>query len=132
MSEAAWTDLLMCYMEVKAISENQMQYLIISSIIGAVIGGSGITGTLFYFMRRYIENKLLLRESEDEKKKEQRIKRKTVEDELQYCEGRLFFWLHKAIVTQQHNGDLEKAFENYMVAEEAKKHLDREILAESE
>ena len=46
--------------------------------------------------------------------------------------GRLFFFVHKAIVTGQHNGDLEAAWEEYQEAEKKKKALDREILAENE
>lgn len=125
------------------ISSTDVEYLIISGVIGAVVGGGGITGIVFYFMRRYIENKLNAKDEEKKKietkrlkdearKKEQRIKRMRVDDELQHCEGRLFFWLHKAIVTGSHNGDLEEAFKAYQSAESEKKELDREIVAENE
>ena len=98
---------------------------------------------VFFFIRRYIENKLKLKEDkakaeEQEKKDEQHkrrelaVRRMKVDDELQHCEGRLFFWIHKAIVTGAHNGDLEAAFDNYQKAEQAKKELDREIIVENE
>ena len=130
-------------MGVKKISAEEVQILIVSGVIGAIVGGSGITGIVFYFIRRYIENKLNAKDEaaktmeeqkqkENEKKKEQRIKRMSVDDELQHCQGRLFFWIHKAIVTGSHNGDLESAFQAYQEAEQKKKLLDREILAENE
>lgn len=106
--------------------------MVVSGIIGAIVGGSGITGLLFCFIRRYIENKLGEREAEDRRKRELKIKRMTVDDKLQHCEGRLFFWIHKAIVTGEHNGDLEKAFLDYQNAELERKALDREIVVENE
>lgn len=104
----------------------------VSGIVGAVVGGSGITGMLFFFIRKYIENKLGERDAEENKKREQKIKRMIVDDKLQHCEGRLFFWIHKAIVTGQYNGDLERAFEEYQKAEHERKSLDREIIVENE
>ena len=96
------------YVEVmKTVS--QIEIWIVSGIIGTIVGGSGITGMVFFFIRRYIENKLKLKEDkakaeEQEKKDEQHkrrelaVRRMKVDDELQHCEGRLFFWIHKAIV----------------------------------
>lgn len=105
---------------------------IISLIAGALIGGAGLVGLIFAFIRRYIEKRLTKREDEDKKKREQRLNRIKTEDELIHCQGRLFFWMHRAITTGQHNGDLEKAFENYQAAEKKRKDLDREIIAEHE
>lgn len=105
---------------------------IIMTIVLAIFGGSGIVGILFMFIRRYIEKRLTAREAEDKKKKEQRLKRIKLEDEMMHCQGRLMFWMHKAIITGDHNGDLEEAFEAYQNAEKARKDLDREILAENE
>lgn len=119
-------------MEVSTISTNDVIILIITSIISAIVGGSGIVGIVFFFIRRNIENKIKDREAETSKKKEQRIQRMKIDDELQHCQGRLFFWIHKAIVTGQHNGDLEAAFEAYQKAEQAKKDFDRNVLAENE
>ena len=104
------------------ISAEEVRILVVSGVIGAIVGGSGITGLLFYFIRKYIEDKLT--------GKEQRMKRAVVDDELQHCQGRLFFWIHKAIVTGQHNGDLEQAFQDYQIAEQKAKTLDREIIVE--
>lgn len=105
---------------------------IVSAIVGALLGGAGLVGLLFAFIRRYIENKLIKKEDEDKRRREQRLKRIKAEDELMHCTGRLFFWMHKAIVSGEHNGDLEKAFEAYQQAEKIRKDLDREIIAENE
>lgn len=114
------------------ISAEEIQILVVSGVVGAVVGGSGIVGLLFYFIRKYIEDRLSGKEAEDKRKKEQRIKRAAVDDELQHCQGRLFFWTYKAIVTGQHNGDLDKAFSEYQIAEQKAKALDREIIVENE
>lgn len=114
------------------ISAEEVSILVVSGVIGAIVGGSGITGLLFYFIRKYIEDKLTGKEAEDKRRKEQRMKRAVVDDELQHCQGRLFFWIHKAIVTGQHNGDLEQAFQDYQIAEQKAKTLDREIIVENE
>lgn len=116
----------------RTISADEIQILVVSGVVGAIVGGSGITGLLFFFIRRYIENKLGKREAEESQKRDQKIKRMIVDDKLQHCEGRLFFWIHKAIVTGEHNGDLERAFEEYQKAERERKALDREIIVENE
>jgi hypothetical protein len=118
--------------EVIIINTHEAVVLILTTVISTIIGGSGIVGIAFYFIRKRMEQKLDSKESEQQKRKAQRIQRIKVEEELQHCEGRLFFWVHKAIVTGQHNGDLEAAFEAYQEAEQAKKDLDREVLAENE
>jgi flagellar biosynthesis/type III secretory pathway M-ring protein FliF/YscJ len=101
---------------------------IVTVVISAVVGGAGFVGLAFWFLRSYIEKRILKNEREEEKRKELSRERKKVDDELQHCEGRLFFWIHKAIVTGVHNGDLEAAFEAYTKAEEQKKQLDRDII----
>ena len=112
-----------------------------TAIFSAVIGGSGIVGLLFFFIRRYLEKKLIARENEEKIHKEKReaAKKKAVEektrrvqldDELQHCTGRLFFWLHKAVVDGKHNGELDAAWTNYQNAEKEKKDFDRQIIAE--
>lgn len=105
---------------------------IVAAVAGAIIGGSGLTGLLFVYMRRFIDKRLERREKEDEKHRQQRLRHRIVDDELEHATGRLFFFVHKAIVTGQHNGDLEAAWEEYQEAEKKKKALDREILAENE
>ena len=114
-----------------------------TAIISAVVGGSGIVGLLFFFIRRYLEKKIIARENEERVLKEKKdaarqkaVKEKTrrvqLDDELQHCTGRLFFWIHKAVVDGTHNGELDSAWKNYQTAEKNKKDFDRQILAEHE
>ena len=81
-------------------------------------------------MRRFIDNRLERKEEEGAKRKAQRLRRLTLEDEMEHATGRLFFFIHKAIVTGEHNGDLEDAWSSYQDVERRLKELDREILVE--
>ena len=70
------------YVEVmKTVS--QIEIWIVSGIIGTIVGGSGITGMVFFFIRRYIENKLKLKEdkakAEELEKKDKIIKKTQLE-----------------------------------------------------
>jgi len=114
-----------------------------TAIISAVVGGSGIVGLLFFFIRRYLEKKIIARENEErvlkekkdaarQKAVEEKTRRVQLDDELQHCTGRLFFWIHKAVVDGTHNGELDSAWKNYQTAEKNKKDFDRQILAEHE
>lgn len=99
-------------------------------VLSAVIGGTGITGVIFLFIKHYIERKLNERDKEEEKQRELQKRRRTINDRIQHATGRTLFWLVKAIETGQHNGDLRASFEALQRAEEDGKDLDREILAE--
>nr|WP_325297176.1 hypothetical protein [uncultured Dysosmobacter sp.] len=81
-------------------------------------------------MRRFIDTRLERKEEEGAKRKAQRLRRLTLEDEMEHATGRLFFFIHKAIVTGEHNGDLEDAWSSYQDVERRLKELDREILVE--
>ena len=105
---------------------------IIAAIVGAIFGGAGFVGLVFAYVRRFIDKRLNARDEEDEKRRKTRLRRLTIEDEMEHATGRLFFFIHKAIVTGQHNGDLESAWEKYQEVEEKKKDLDRQIRIESE
>lgn len=105
---------------------------IIAAVLGAVFGGSGIVGLAFLYIRRFIDKRLDGRDKETANRKAQRQRRLTLEDEMEHATGRLFFHIHKAIVTGQHNGDLEDAWEEYQDVERRLKELDREILVENQ
>ncbi len=102
------------------------------TLLGTVCGGSGLVGLLFFFLRQYIDKRIQAAEKEEAKRKETRKKRLKIDDELQHAYGRMFFWLYRAITTGQHNGELEAAFQRLQEAEQKKKDLDREILADCE
>ena len=116
----------------EAIRTNEVKWLIVSSIVGGCLGGSGIAGLFFYFLKRYIEKKLQKVEDDADSRLRTRIARMKIDDELHHAYGRLFFWLYKAVITQKHNGELEKAFLTLQGVEEKKKDLDRQIIAQAE
>lgn len=102
---------------------------IITAVILAIVGGSGIVGLMFFFIRRYLENRLKENEDEEKRRREIHMRRVQIEDELHHAYGRLLFWIYRAIVTKTHNGELEAAFRELQAAEQKKKDLDREIIA---
>lgn len=101
-------------------------------IISSVVGGAGIVGIVFYFVRRYIEQMLDRHEGEEQKRKENRVKRASYNDALQHAQGRLLFWLYQAVTKGEHNGELEQAFADFQAAEQRIKDHDRKIVAEQE
>ena len=103
-----------------------------TAVVLAVVGSGGIVGILFYFLRRYLENRLKSNEDEEKRRKNIRIRRMQIDDELHHCYGRLLFWLYRAITTNTHNGELDAAFANLEEAEAKKKDLDREIISGNE
>lgn len=105
---------------------------IVALIVGAIIGGSGLVGLVFFFLRRYIEKRLNGRDEEEQKRRENRMKRMEIDDKLHHAYGRILFWLYRAIITGHHNGELEAAFRSLEAAEAEKKDYDRRIIAESE
>lgn len=110
----------------------QEVHIVVTAILSAIVGGGGLTGLAFSFMRRYIEKKLSASEEKRKSEIRNRVERIKINDELQHCQGRLLFWMHKAIITGEHNGDLENAMEMYQKAEETKRDLDRQIIANEE
>lgn len=55
--------------------------------------------------------------------------RQDVEDQLHHAYGGSIFWLSHAVTKPPANGELVQAMDKLTQAEEAKKKLDREILA---
>ncbi len=100
--------------------------------VSSIVGGAGIVGLLFFFIRRYLERALDRREGEERRHRENRVKRASYNDALQHAQGRLLFWLYQAIVKGQHNGELEQAFADFQAAEQRIKDHDRYIVAEQE
>ena len=98
---------------------------IVKTIIMAILGGSGLVGILFYFIRIYIDkqfqSRILLNDYE--------IRRKQIRSELDECYRQCFFWIRFYITTGETGDNLEQAFQKLYVAEEKKKALENEILA---
>lgn len=95
----------------------------------AILGGSGLVGFTVYYIKRYIDKKLIESEKRADEIQKYRIKKAKCDERIQHAQGRMFFWLFKAVVTGEHNGDLENAYIELQNAESEKKELEHEILA---
>ena len=99
----------------------------ISAAVSALISGVGI-----FYLQRYLDAKR--RESEEQAAQRRRERRKAdvLESRRRRAAGRMFFWMHYALVkgVEQANGDLEKAFQDYNEVEEEQKAFEQELLAE--
>jgi hypothetical protein len=95
----------------------------------AVIGGPGLVGLLFFFMRRWMEGKLIAAEQQKEITRQNRLRRAQLESELHHAQGRVLFWMHRYVITGERNGDLESSFAALTSVEEKIKEHDREIIA---
>lgn len=105
---------------------------LITVIVSALVGGSGLCGLVFFFIRRYIENALNERKQEDEINRKNRERRALIERRLKHAETRVIFWIVRAIETGEHNGELKGAFEDMQRVEKEMKELDYEILTINE
>lgn len=103
---------------------------VVQMVLSALIGGSGICGIVFLFIRHYIEKRLSVREEREKKDEELRKKRRKINDRIQHAQGRTLFWLVQAVDPEQENKNLIGSFQNLQTAEEEGKDLDRDILAE--
>lgn len=99
----------------------------VSVLVSALISGVGV-----FYLQRYLDTKR--RESEERAAQRRRERRKAdlLESKRRRAAGRMFFWLHDAVVkgVEHANGDLEKAMEDYNTAEEEQKAFEQELLAE--
>lgn len=105
---------------------------VFAAVVLALAGGSGVVGLAMTYLRRYIDRKLEAGEEEAARRLDHRKRRQQVEDQLHHAYGRCLFWLNHAVTKPPPNGELAEAMENLQKAEEAKKKLDREILADYE
>ena len=99
----------------------------VSVMVSAVISGIGV-----FYLQRYLDAKR--RESEERAAQRRRERRRAdlLESKRRRAAGRMFFWLHDAVVkgVEHANGDLEKAMDDYNAAEEEQKAFEQELLAE--
>jgi hypothetical protein len=91
-----------------------------------------LSGIVLYYIRRYIDKKLVSAEAKQQERLIIRKRRSEAEQRRRRAEGRLLFWMHHAIVKPPPNGELEDAWEEFQSAEEAQKEIERSILAEYE
>ena len=99
----------------------------VSSLVSALISGVGV-----YYLRAYLDGKHNEREHAAAQRMAERRKADVLETRRRRATGRMFFWLHDAIVKgKEHaNGDLERAYEDYNLIEEEQKRFEQELLAE--
>ena len=99
----------------------------ISALVSGLFSGVGI-----FYLQRYIDAKR--RESEEQavQRRKERRKADVLEYKRRRAAGRMFFWLHDAVVkgVDHANGDLKKAMEEYNEVEEEQKAFEQELLAE--
>ena len=98
---------------------------VIPAVVSLLINGVGL-----HYLTRYIDKKAEAEEEERKRLEKQRHDRTVAEAKRRRAAGRLFFWLHRAVVKHEANGELEAAFEAYNKAEEEQKALEQEILAD--
>lgn len=84
------------------------------------------------YIKRYIDKKLEEADAEKKQHEEYQHRRNVASSKLRRAEGRLFFWLHRAVVKPPPNGELEEAWAAYNRAEDEAKAIEQEIIAEYE
>lgn len=99
----------------------------VSGLVSALISGIGI-----YYLHAYLDDKRKESEQAAAQRRAERRKADVLESRRRRATGRMFFWLHDAVVKgKDHaNGDLERAYEDYNRIEEEQKRFEQEMLAE--
>lgn len=103
------------------------------TMLGSLVGGAGLVGLVFAYIRRFIDNKLKTREEINAKRRAQRTKRLNAEDELERANGRLLYYVCKDVsASPGEHEDLKAAWAEYQEVERQVKAVEREILVENE
>lgn len=105
---------------------------VLASVICAFFGGAGLVGLVVAYIRRFIDKRLQTREEINARRRAQRMKRLTAEDALERANGRLLFYVYKAVSATAKSKELEDAWAEYQDVERQMKAVDREILVENE
>lgn len=106
-----------------------MTNFIATTIISALIGGSGAAGILFVVIKHYIDRSLEKREKREDERAYLRKEKRISEMDLWHANGRLLFWITKSMEEKGiQSEELEESMEKYNAAEERKKRLDNEII----
>ncbi len=100
---------------------------LVSGLVSAMVSGIGI-----YYLHAYLDGKRKESEQAAAQRRAERRKADVLESKRWRAAGRMFFWLHDAVVKgKDHaNGDLERAYEDYNRIEEEQKLFEQELLAE--
>lgn len=100
---------------------------VLSASVSALITGIGV-----FYLQRFIVTKRQESEERAKIRRAERRKADMLEASRRRAAGRLFFWLHDAVVKgpEHANGDLAKAMADYNKAEDAQKLFEQELLAE--
>lgn len=102
---------------------------VVTIIISSVLGGAGVVGLVFAFIRGYIERKINKANAHAEEKRQRAIRKKIIDEEWEQAVGRLLFWVVRSIETGSHNGELHEAHERFKEVEQKSKDYDREVIA---
>lgn len=105
---------------------------LLTSVIIALLGGSGLAGLLFKLFSRRVDAKLAENELRLRERNNLSLERDKVLSELRHAQGKVLFWLKKSVKDNYVNGELDKAFIHYEEVEEKLKALDRDIIARSQ
>ena len=99
---------------------------LVSAVVSVLISGVGV-----FCLQRYIDTKRRESEERAAQRRKERRKADLLESKRRRATGRMFFWMHYALVrgVEVANGDLEKAFSDYNAAEEEQKAFEAELLA---
>lgn len=99
---------------------------LISAMVSAAVSGIGV-----YYLQRYLEERRKKSEEEAKRRRIERRKSDVLEARRRRATGRLFFWLHDAVVkgVEHANGDLQRAFDDYNDVEAEQKAFEQELLA---
>lgn len=99
----------------------------VSALVSALISGVGI-----YYLHTYLDTKRKESEEQAAQRRRERRKADVLESKRRRAAGRMFFWLHDAVVkgVEHANGDLAKAMADYNEIEEEQKAFEQELLAE--
>lgn len=99
----------------------------VSAMVSALISGIGI-----YYLHTYLDTKRKESEEQAAQRRLERRKADVLESKRRRAAGRMFFWLHDAVVkgVDHANGDLAKAMADYCEIEDQQKAFEQELMAE--
>ena len=111
----------------------------LAQIIPAVFSSGLFSAFLLYYIKKYIDKRASTEEKAAAKRAGIRTQRMIVEDKLHKCYSRCLFWMNEILESadcgkdaMQAEKNLKDAMAKLTEAEDEKKQLDREVIAEYE